>query len=34
MDLERCQIFTPTKMVEYMLDLIDYKHGIFGKKNH
>ena len=32
MDLERCQIFTPTKMVEYMLDLIDYKHGIFGKK--
>lgn len=32
MDLKKCQIFTPQKTVLEILDLIEYKEGIFGKK--
>lgn len=31
MNLKDCQIFTPKETVIYMLDLIDYHKGIFGK---
>lgn len=31
MNLKDCQVFTPTETVIYMLDLIDYHKGIFGK---
>ncbi len=31
MDLSKCQIFTPTDTVKYMLDRIDYIDNIFGK---
>lgn len=31
MNLKDCQIFTPKETVIYMLDLIDYQKGIFGK---
>ena len=29
---KNCQIFTPKETVRYMLDLIEYKNDIFGKK--
>ena len=32
MDLNKCQIFTPTHIVKYMLDKIDYTSNVFGKK--
>lgn len=32
MDLRKCQVFTPTHIVKYMLDKIDYRSNIFGKK--
>lgn len=32
MDLSKCQIFTPTDIVKYMLDKIDYTDNIFGKR--
>ena len=28
---EKCQIFTPTNIVTYMLDLADYRNRLFGK---
>lgn len=31
MELKDCQIFTPFETVNYMLDLIDYREGVFGK---
>lgn len=31
MDLKECQVFTPMETVIYMLDLINYRAGIFGK---
>lgn len=32
MDLSKCQIFTPTDTVKYMLDKIDYTNNLFGKR--
>ena len=32
MDLSKCQIFTPSHIVKYMLDKIDYTSNVFGKK--
>lgn len=32
MDLNKCQIFTPSHIVKYMLDKIDYTSNVFGKK--
>lgn len=32
MDLCKCQIFTPSHIVKYMLDKIDYTSNVFGKK--
>lgn len=32
MQLKKCQIFTPPKIVSFMLDSIGYKKNIFGKK--
>ena len=32
MDLNKCQIFTPSHIVKYMLDKIDYAGNVFGKK--
>ena len=32
MDLCKCQIFTPSQIVKYMLDKIDYTSNVFGKK--
>ncbi len=32
MNLSKCQVFTPNHIVKYMLDKIDYKSNIFGKK--
>ena len=32
MDLKKCQIFTPTEIVNLMLDKVGYNKGIFGKK--
>ena len=30
--LEKCQVFTPTKIVEDLLDAVEYKKNLFGKK--
>jgi len=30
--LEKCQVFTPTKIVEELLDAVEYKKNLFGKK--
>ena len=32
MDLKKCQIFTPTEIVNLMLDKVGYNKRIFGKK--
>ena len=32
MDLSKCQIFTPSHIVKYMLDKIDYTSNVFDKK--
>lgn len=32
MDLNKCQVFTPTHIVKYMLDKVDYLSNVFGKK--
>lgn len=32
MDLSKCQIFTPSDIVKYMLDKIDYSDNVFGKR--
>lgn len=32
MVLSKCQVFTPTHIVKYMLDKIDYTNNVFGKK--
>lgn len=32
MNLKKCQIFTPTEIVNLMLDKVGYNKGIFGKK--
>ncbi len=32
MELSKCQIFTPSEMVQYMLDRIDYTNNLFGKR--
>ena len=32
MVLSKCQVFTPTHIVKYMLDKIDYTSNVFGKK--
>ncbi|MBN4062638.1 MAG: SAM-dependent methyltransferase [Alkaliphilus sp.] len=29
---KKCQIFTPTEVVEDLLDIVEYKSGVFGKK--
>lgn len=32
MELSKCQIFTPSDTVQYMLDKIDYTNNLFGKR--
>ena len=29
---ERCRVFTPLDIAEYMLDIVGYKNAVYGKK--